>query len=192
MIKKKWISFSFISIDTPKSHPEISFDFISNHVEIVTLINQGVLPCHTHNKPCYYVCNLTTKQWQKMPSPKIWYDTMEFDMMVERSKPLHYKIVRFSRPKFRSHDKKFYLYHCIRVELFDLKTWRWKLLDEVKLPQEESLYCMTKVFINCSLHWLTWKRNIFVFDVKRESYCLFLLPPPVYERNDNKDIVLAE
>jgi hypothetical protein len=24
--------------------------------------------------------------------------------------------------------------------LFDSKTWRWKLLYEVKLPQEESLY----------------------------------------------------
>ena len=117
---------------------------------------------------------------------------MKFNMMVERSKPLHYKIVKFLRPKFRSHDKKFYMYHCIRAELFDSKTWRWKLLDEVKLSQEESLYRMTKVFINDSLHWLTRKRNIFVFDVKRKSYCLFLLPPPVYECNDNKDIVLAE
>ena len=49
---------------------------------------------------------------------------------------------------------------------------------------------MSKVFMNGSLHWLTWKRNVFVFDVKRERYCLFALPLPVSEVNDNKDILL--
>lgn len=38
---------SFISIDTLKPHPEISFDFLPDHVEIVALTNQGVLLCHT-------------------------------------------------------------------------------------------------------------------------------------------------
>jgi hypothetical protein len=35
------------------------------------------------------------------------------------------------------------------------------------LPQEESLYRMIEVSINGSLHWLTWKRNIFTSDVKK-------------------------
>jgi hypothetical protein len=39
---------SFVSINTPKPHPEISFDFLPDHVEIMALTNQGVLLCHTY------------------------------------------------------------------------------------------------------------------------------------------------
>jgi hypothetical protein len=53
-------------------------------------------------------------------NPKTRYDTMEFGIIVERSKPLHYKIVRLSKPKFRLHDKELYMFHYIRTELFDL------------------------------------------------------------------------
>jgi F-box interacting protein len=81
---------------------------------------------------------------------------------------------------------------CIRVELFESAIWKWKLLDEVKLPHEESLHRMTKVSINGSFHWLTWKGNIFAFDIKRESHCLFPLPLPTSKDNDNKDIRLTD
>ena len=84
------------------------------------------------------------------------------------------------------------MYHCIRVELFETTTWKWKLLDEVKLPYEESLRRMMKVSVNGSLHWLTWKRNVFAFDVKRESQCLFPLLLPISESNGNKDVRLTE
>lgn len=46
--------------------------------------------------------------------------------------------------------------------------------------------------MNGSLHWLTYKRNIFTFDVKREIYCLFPPPPPISEGNDRNDIGLVE
>jgi hypothetical protein len=77
------------------------------------------------------------------------------------------------------------MYDCIRVELFKSVTWKWKLLDEVKLPHEESPCRMIKVSVNDSLHWLTWKKNVFAFNVKRESHCLFPLPLPTSEGNDN-------
>jgi hypothetical protein len=51
---------------------------------------------------------------------------------------------------------------------------------------------MTKIYVNGSLNWLTWKRNIFAFDVKRESYYLFLLSSPVYKGSNNKDIELVK
>ena len=51
---------------------------------------------------------------------------------------------------------------------------------------------MKKVYVNGSLNWLTWKRNIFAFDVKRESYDLFLLSSLVYKGNNNKDIELVK
>jgi hypothetical protein len=122
----------------------MSFNFLLDHVKIVASTNEEVLLCHAYHRPWYYMGNPTTKQWQKISNMKTRYDTIEFDMMVERSNPLYYKIVRFLKPKFCPHDKELYMYHCIRVKLFDSKTWRWKLLDEVKLPQEESLCRMKK------------------------------------------------
>jgi len=190
MIRNEY-QISFVSTDTLKTHTQISFDFLPEHVEIVSSTNQGVLLCHAHNKSCYYVCDPSIQQCQKISNPKTRYDTIEFGLMIERSKPLRYKIVRFSKPKFRAH-KEFYMYHCIRVELFESATWKWKLLDEVRLPHEESLHHMTKVSVNGSLHWLTWKRNVFTFDVTRERHCLFPLPLPASEENDNKDIKLTE
>ena len=60
------------------------------------------------------------------------------------------------------------------------------------MATKEALYCMAKIYVDGSLHWHTWKRNIFLFDVKRESYCLFPLPPQAFEGNDCKDIGLVE
>jgi len=40
--------------------------------------------------------------------------------------------------------------------------------------------------------WLTWKKNVFAFDVKRESHCLFPLLILASKDNDNKDIGLVE
>jgi F-box interacting protein len=182
MIKNEY-QFSFVSTNGLNTHTQIPFNFLLEHVEIVSSTNQGILLCRAHNKSCYYVGDLSIQQWQKIPNPKTRHDTIESGLLVERSKPLRYKIVRFSEPKFHSH-KEFYMYHYIRVELFKSATWKWKLLDEVKLPHEESLHRMTKVCVNGSLHWLTWKRNVFVFDVKKESHCLFPLPLLASEGND--------
>jgi hypothetical protein len=119
-----------------------------------------VLLCHTYNGSCYCMYISAIKQWKRILTPKTWYDTMKLDMMVERSNPIHYKIVRFSKPKFCLHAKELYMFHCIKAELFDSKNWRWKLLDEVKLPRDESLHRITKVSMNSSLHWLTWKEKL--------------------------------
>jgi hypothetical protein len=104
MIRNEYHIF-FVLTNTSKPFPEISFDFLPNNMEIVALINQRVLLCHSHNGSYYYEYNPTTKQWQKILNPKTQYDTTEFGMMVERLKPLHYKIVRFSKPKYRPCDK---------------------------------------------------------------------------------------
>jgi F-box interacting protein len=182
---------SFVSTNAIKTHLQIPLDFLPEHVENVSSTNQGILICYAYNESFYCVCDLSIQQWQKIPNSKTRYDTIEYGIMIERSKPLRYKIVRFSKPKFRSH-KEFYMYHCIRVELFESAIWKWKLLVEVLLPHEESLHCMTKVYVTDSLYWLTWKRNVIAFEVKRESHCLFPLPLLASEDNDNKDIRLTE
>ena len=60
------------------------------------------------------------------------------------------------------------------------------------MPQEKFLCRMIKISMNGSLHWLTWKRNIFVFDVKIESYFFFPFVSPAFKGNDSKDIGLVE
>jgi hypothetical protein len=124
MIKKNEYHISFVLIDTSMHHPKMWFNFLPSHVEIMTSTNQGVLLCHAYNGPCYYMCNHNTKQWKRISNSQTRYDIMEFDMMVKRSKPLHYKIVRFLKLKFCPHDKELYMYHYIRAELFDSKNWR--------------------------------------------------------------------
>jgi hypothetical protein len=44
----------------------------------------------------------------------------------------------------------------------------------------------------CIYEYLTWKRSVFTFDVKRESHCLFPYPLSASEGNDNKDIKLTK
>jgi hypothetical protein len=51
---------------------------------------------------------------------------------------------------------------------------------------------MKNVSVNDSLHWLTWKRSVFTFNVKRESRCLFSHLLSTSKGNVNKDIRLTE
>ncbi|KAB5519322.1 hypothetical protein DKX38_023641 [Salix brachista] len=183
---------SFVSIDTWKPYPELSLNFLPDRVEIQASTNQGIMLCQTLH-PRYYVCKPTTKQWQKIPNPKTRYHTLATGMIVIRSNPLHYKIARFSQPRFRCHDKEFYRYYRVRCELFDSKTWAWKQLDEVKLPNHESFSHKPAVSVSGSLHWLTWVKNsIFAFHVNKESYSMFSLPLSDSEDNKGKDIELVE
>ena len=64
----------FVSTDPLKTNTQISFDFLLEHVEIVSSTNQGVLLCHAHNKSSYYVCIPSIKQWQKILNLKTQYD----------------------------------------------------------------------------------------------------------------------
>ena len=80
--------FSFVSTNDLNTHTQIPFDFLPKHVEIVSSTNQGILLCRTHNKSCYYVGDLSIQQWQKISNPKTRYDTIESNLMIERSKPL--------------------------------------------------------------------------------------------------------
>ncbi|CAK7325447.1 unnamed protein product [Dovyalis caffra] len=182
----------FVSNNTSNSYRKLSLNFLPDRrVAIEASTKQGILLCRT-NHPRYYVCKPTTKQWQRIPNPKTRYETVAIGMLVIRSKPLHYKIVKFSLPKVRCHDRDFFRYYCHRCELFDSKTWTWKQLEEVKMPKHESLYPKSIVSVSGSLHWLTWVKNIFAFHVNEESYSMFSLPLPVSEDDNGTDIALVE
>lgn len=88
---------------------DISLGFLPTPVKIEASCHQGLLFCVSQNPqsdrnlrvPKYYVCKPSTKQWQIIPNPKTKYSTEKTAIMVTRLQPLHYKIVRFSRPKER-------------------------------------------------------------------------------------------
>lgn len=61
MIKKQ-NHVLFLSIDTLKLYYVMSFDFLIDHVKIITSRNQGVLLCHAYNGLQYYMWSHATKQ----------------------------------------------------------------------------------------------------------------------------------
>ncbi|KAF2305737.1 hypothetical protein GH714_007922 [Hevea brasiliensis] len=63
--------------------------------------------------PRYYVCKPSTEEWQIIPNPKTRYFTEGFAMIVLKSNPLHYRIVRFSRP-LGSHKRQRISIECLR------------------------------------------------------------------------------
>lgn len=101
---------TFVSIDkSSDSIFDMSLNFLPRSVAIEASSNQGILYCESQEPqslrnpriPQYYVCKPSTKQWQVIPNPKTRYFTERTGMIVLGSNPLHYKIVRFSQPKFR-------------------------------------------------------------------------------------------
>jgi hypothetical protein len=93
-----------------------------------------------HTMDHVIICvTLLSNNDKKILNPKTWYDTIKFSLIVERSKPLHYKIVRFSKPKFRSHDIEFYIYLCIRVKFVLLKDLEMEVIGWSKVVRGVSL-----------------------------------------------------
>ncbi|XP_057969547.1 F-box protein At5g41720-like [Malania oleifera] len=79
-----------------------SLDFLpAKHVQIVASSYQGLLCCVNQQSPAhiipkYYVCKPCTRQWRAIPNPKTRYFTDQIAMIVLRSHPLHFKIVRLN------------------------------------------------------------------------------------------------
>ncbi|CAK7357355.1 unnamed protein product [Dovyalis caffra] len=157
-IIRSGFSSIFLSLDHPTLDSGISLGFLPCPVKIQASTNQGFLLC-THTLPIYpsvpryYVCKPATNQWKQIPNPKARYRTKAIGMVVLSSSPLHYKIVRFSQPKFRTNRDSF-RFNNLRCEIFDSKIHAWKQREEVNLY--ESFLGFNPAVSACgSLHWLT-------------------------------------
>lgn len=109
--KKKSI---FICKDSPLVvHESPSLEFLPERMKIEAVSNEGLVYCvsSTYNglKPRHYVCKPTTKEWVKMPNPKTKFLTYKAAIVLLHSKPLHYKIVRFSEPQYRQSRRYAYI-----------------------------------------------------------------------------------
>lgn len=171
----------FVSINALDCDSKLSLDFLPSPVQIEASTKQGILLCVKSSEtrilgvPEYFVCKPSTKQWQQIPNPKTWYETKRCAMVVLRSNPLRYKIVRFSEPKFSGiRDNSCYSLWC---EIFDSATWAWKKLeDRVRFPEYEFLRLEPAVSVCGSFYWLMTNNQVFAFHEDTESWTILDIP----------------
>ncbi|KAJ8750836.1 hypothetical protein K2173_016017 [Erythroxylum novogranatense] len=181
---------TFVSRHTSNHNP--SLDFLPVHTKIAAsgglVLLLGINDKGNHKIPKYYVCKPCTKQWQRIPNPKTRFFTKNIGMIVLRSNPLRYKIVRFSEHKFPSlFFKNKEAYYFLRCEVFDSDTWAWKELEDVKLQYGEFLAFRPPVPARGSLHWVTTGNNVLGFDPNNETHTIFSLPEAIIEDSDSQE-----
>ncbi|PRQ46926.1 putative F-box domain-containing protein [Rosa chinensis] len=159
---------------------QLSLNFLPQPVKIEAA-HQGILVCVSQKRvPQYYVCKPTTREWEQIHNPKTRYMTVKIALMVLRSSPLRYKIVRFSEPKspyskYKSQE------HCynLRCEVYDSKARAWKQLNNVALPKDAYILRFQPAVSACgALHWLLSDNRvgIFAFHVDEENWEIFAPP----------------
>ncbi|KAL5560961.1 hypothetical protein UlMin_030708 [Ulmus minor] len=185
-LKKNKHSSRFISTTKIAIDFELSLSFLPKPLSIVATTQKGLLLCVNEKTmiPKYLVCKPTTQEWRFIPNRKTKYFTKAIAIAVIGSKPLRYKIVRFSDPKTPSIVTKFGCYTSLRAEIFDSKTWRWKQLSEnIKFPYDyyllKSMATISGVFYS-----LMTNNNISVFDLQEESWEFFELPCSLHEQSN--------
>nr|GEZ96835.1 hypothetical protein [Tanacetum cinerariifolium] len=117
-----------INIQEFASSPDsntLDLNFLPYNAKVLACSEQGIVVFNSPNprfnmKDLYHICKPTTQQVLPLPNPKTKYTTQKVAILVRSMNPLHYKIVRLSKPKtpvLQTKDKKLYSTH--RVEIFD-------------------------------------------------------------------------
>ncbi|KAH0937707.1 hypothetical protein HID58_005168 [Brassica napus] len=160
---------------------EVSLDFLPiERVKIEACdASHGIFLCVASGylkKTPYVVCKLTTREYQTIPTPETGYSTIECDfktivsgLMVIRTNPLRYKIVKISK------QSKIFTVIC---EVFDSDSFVWKRLDDFKQPQGgKFILSSVPVRNNQFLNWLASSgKNVIRFCMKTETWSLHPLP----------------
>ncbi|VVA93533.1 unnamed protein product [Arabis nemorensis] len=145
---------------------EVSLDFLRpGKVKIEACdASHGILLCVNDRpvrgrEPEYIVCKPTTKQYLVIPRPKTRYFTIALGLMVIRSNPIRYKILRLS--KLPSKENKLDNFNPTFVcEVFDSDSFTWKRLTNVELPEDDFPKNSKPVASYGFLHWLTTNNNV--------------------------------
>ncbi|XP_022728888.1 uncharacterized protein LOC111284494 [Durio zibethinus] len=187
---------TFLSIDNPGLDPGLSLDFLPDRsLEILATVDQGLMFCMNQGpENRHYICKPSTRQWEVLPSPNSRYFTRKTAMVVLRSDPLRFKIVRLSDGEYNDSELELenskpevddYDYKRFQVEIFDSKIWAWEQLDDLMLSYDEFFNSKPAVSAYGGLHWLTSnkeKNNILSFYEDTESWELVSLPNALWER----------
>ncbi|KAI3453718.1 hypothetical protein Pfo_010381 [Paulownia fortunei] len=162
---------------------------LPHDMRILASCNQGILCCLRRKDRGYryYTSKPATRQWQALPNPKLRYQTAAVAIMVLRSSPLRYKIVRLSELDFVED------YCRMRCEIFDSEIWTWRETQGLNLPHTEIIIgSHPAVSAGNSVHWLTDYDNVLAFHEAEESFDKFCLPEPAYKNYAYKHKRLVE
>ncbi|KAJ4953306.1 hypothetical protein NE237_030138 [Protea cynaroides] len=149
---------SFIS--SVAAYPSsISLDFLPNSADVIIRVEatsnqaQGLVCCLTYEPvldhiPRYYVCKPLTRQWTQIPTPITHDLTKRMAIVIKKSHPLHYKIIRLSWSSMKTRQ----IFH---YEIFDSKNWEWTTILKV---------------------WIDDPKEMLSFDVEKRNWSLYSLP----------------
>ncbi|BFG39647.1 hypothetical protein CerSpe_259210 [Prunus speciosa] len=190
-------SSTFVSVDN-KANKTLNLpilNFLPAPVKVEAVSSQGGLVfCLNQNHrrvPEYFVCKPTTLQWETLPNPKTRYTTLSNAIVVLSSKPLRYKIIRFSKPvKCNPQPYK----NLITCEVFDSNTREWKQLKHVSLP-DSVFFNLRHCVTSCgACYWLLTNNQVlaFYYEDDKESWELFDSPESVSDSDWSKYNKLVE
>ncbi|KAK8597769.1 hypothetical protein V6N13_095167 [Hibiscus sabdariffa] len=175
----------FKSIDNPGSgvrSRSIDFNFLcASSVRILAVVHIGMFCCQVRPPSGgirYLVCKPTTCQWRIIPAPRSLDSSplSLYFMTVLKSKPLKFKILRLQPRSFCN-------FNC---EIFDSDVWSWKQLDDLNLPDSQSLQDYRHAKIVCGrLYWITLIQDeygILIFDQDKENWEMNQVPDPCKNR----------
>ncbi|KAH0700339.1 hypothetical protein KY285_014590 [Solanum tuberosum] len=122
----------------PRPDALVNSPAFSFSTRIVASTMQGILCCvitRGNRRRRYHICKPITNQWVKLPNPRTRYLTQNVALIVLRSKPLHFKIIRLSSPPTSQpyHYSKLGLITHYRCEIFDSEYWRWRQGKDILL-----------------------------------------------------------
>ena len=192
------VSFVSPHNDSPVVPLNLSLSFLPGlNPKIRAVAPNGLLLCESqhsirHNKRSIYtITKLCTQQWKGLPIPKTRYFTKNIAMHVLRSNPLHFKILRLSSDKIPSKRPLPFSYTII--EVFDSKSWRWKLLDDIVHDYYGNFEFVDSnrapVFANGLAHWkFTGNTTIFAFDFYSDTWSKIAMPETIVNDENNSRV----
>ncbi|KAL9683117.1 hypothetical protein QQ045_014933 [Rhodiola kirilowii] len=167
----------------------VLLDFLPHKVKVKACSDAlGMLYCESwqHQSPYteknHYVCNWVTREWLEIPKPKT-YDYLNYtsEIIVMKSNPVRFKIVRLTSPKLNSRNMFNFNYIC---QVFDSeKPGKWRKLEqEIRLHKhyrEEWIDLHSPmVTVNLNLHILVGRYRILAFDLMTEEWNYISTPEP--------------
>ncbi|KAF5810310.1 putative F-box associated domain, type 3, kelch-type beta propeller, F-box-like domain superfamily [Helianthus annuus] len=161
----------------------LDLSFLPKFARILASSKQGILVLETNTprRVLYTICKPATKQILLLPPNLIkTYKTIMVAVVVVRSTPLRYKIVRLCQPGYSERLIWPSTYCC---EVFDSITWTWRQLSHVTLPHSVFLIGPS-ITARGSIYILLTNNDVMKFDTYSEEWTTFSSP------NTTRDIEL--
>ncbi|KAL5835109.1 hypothetical protein ACOSQ4_014606 [Xanthoceras sorbifolium] len=142
---------SFVSLD-PMAYgvPDPSLKFLPEPVDIRSSSN-GLLCCQGRTEyKAYYICNPTTKHWQKLPKPDNNHPSL-LNFAAE------YQLICAFPSELDGHE----------FEIYSSSKGSWRTSGEIFFGNR-AIRTNSGVYANGSVYWLTQYDRILAFDLKME------------------------